>query len=99
MSNTIEQKLKSIRKAEGVTQKVFAELTGISLGTVKNYETGFNTVGMQTIQSILRVPRFKKYTMWLMTDTVAPEAGQIAPSLSPDGLEIMSNRQKTKKVG
>lgn len=39
-------------------------------------------------------PRFKKYTMWLMTGDVAPEIGQISPALSPDGLGSSSSPQK-----
>lgn len=34
------EKLKAIRKAEGLTQAKFSEISGIALGTVKNYESG-----------------------------------------------------------
>lgn len=99
MSNSLEQKLKAIRKAEGITQKVMADQTGVSLGTIRNYESGFNTVGIQTVQTILNHPVFTKYTMWLMTGLTAPEAGQIAPSLSPDGQESTSKSQGARKAG
>ncbi|HHQ8379098.1 TPA: helix-turn-helix domain-containing protein, partial [Salmonella enterica subsp. diarizonae] len=32
--------MKKIRLAEGMTQKQLSELTGLSLGTIKNYESG-----------------------------------------------------------
>lgn len=36
------QKLKAVRKAEGLTQKSFCEACGLALGTVKNYEGDIN---------------------------------------------------------
>ncbi|HHJ4331754.1 TPA: helix-turn-helix transcriptional regulator, partial [Citrobacter freundii] len=67
MSNTIEQKLRAVRKAERLTQQALSDMTGISLGTIKNYERGFNSVGLQTVELILSVPQMQKYTLWLMT--------------------------------
>ncbi|WP_250552416.1 DNA-binding transcriptional regulator, partial [Escherichia coli] len=34
------KKLRQIRKAEGLTQKQFADITGLSLATIRNYESG-----------------------------------------------------------
>ncbi|EOU7304668.1 helix-turn-helix domain-containing protein, partial [Citrobacter freundii] len=62
MSNTIEQKLRAVRKAERLTQQALSDMTGISLGTIKNYERGFNSVGLQTVELILGVPQMQKYT-------------------------------------
>ncbi|EFS9642111.1 helix-turn-helix transcriptional regulator, partial [Salmonella enterica] len=67
LSNTIEQKLRAVRKAERLTQQALSDMTGISLGTIKNYERGFNSVGLQTVELILGVPQMQKYTLWLMT--------------------------------
>ncbi len=36
MSTDYAMKLREIRKAEGLTQKQFSDLSGISLGTIKN---------------------------------------------------------------
>lgn len=80
-------KLRSIRKAEGLTQQQFSDLTGISLGTIKNYETGTFDVGLKTIDMVLNVESFEKYMMWLMKGKTNPGLGQIAPPLSPDGFE------------
>ncbi|KAB7715729.1 helix-turn-helix domain-containing protein [Plesiomonas shigelloides] len=85
MSRDYSKKLTALRKAEGLTQKQFSELTGVSLGTIKNYESGHNVGGVGTVEHVVNVERFRKYTLWLMTDTIAPDAGQIAPSLSLDG--------------
>ena len=99
MSNEIEKKLLAIRKAEGITQQKLSDITGISLGTIKNYERGFNTVGLKTLELIVKLPQFEKYTLWLMTGKTAPAAGQICPALSPDGHGKTSARQKGKLAG
>ncbi|MBE8815611.1 helix-turn-helix domain-containing protein [Serratia marcescens] len=99
MSSTLGDKVKAIRKSEGVSQSEFCEITGISISTVKKYETGLIEPGGATLMKITCNPRFKKYTMWLMTGDVAPEVGQISPALSPDGLDSTSNRQKGQKAG
>jgi hypothetical protein len=39
------------------------------------------SIGSDILLKITQHPRFAKYTLWLMTDKTAPEAGQIAPAL------------------
>ncbi|EPR5265282.1 helix-turn-helix domain-containing protein [Salmonella enterica] len=78
-------KLRSIRKAEGLTQQQFSDLTGISLGTIRNYEKGQSDVELKTIDMVLSVELFEKYMMWLMKGKTQPGLGQIAPALSLDG--------------
>lgn len=87
MSSDRGKKLRAIRKTEELTQQQFSDLTGISLATIKNYERGRFEVGLKVIDAVLEVERFEKYMMWLMKGKTAPELGQIAPSLSPDGCE------------
>ncbi|EAB5655737.1 XRE family transcriptional regulator [Salmonella enterica subsp. enterica serovar Oranienburg] len=79
MSTSYDEKLKAIRKAEGLTQTQLSDLTGIGLSTIKNYETKLKDVGLGVIEKVLSVPELQKYTLWLMTDQTAPESGQIAP--------------------
>jgi DNA-binding XRE family transcriptional regulator len=83
LSNTIEQKMKKIRLAEGLTQKELSELTGLSLGTIKNYESGQNTVGLYVVQTILVQKPFRKYTMWVIHDTPDAEPVQVEPVTDP----------------
>lgn len=99
MSSTLGDKVKVIRKSEGLSQSDFCELTGISISTVKKYETGVIEPGGTTLMKITKHPQFKKYTMWLMTGDTAPEAGQISPALSPDGHESTTSNQKHQKAG
>ncbi|WP_440516950.1 helix-turn-helix domain-containing protein [Serratia sarumanii] len=103
MSNTssrdFSEKLRLIRIAEGLTQRQFVDLVGIGLGTIKNYETHQTIAGGVVVERVLNVPRFQKYTLWLMTDKTAPAAGQISPPLSPDGQDETKSRQQGRNVG
>ncbi|WP_439413068.1 helix-turn-helix transcriptional regulator [Enterobacter ludwigii] len=99
MSSSYGKKLREIRLAEGLTQPKFAELTGVSLGTIRNYETGQTEVGLQVLSKVLAHPLFEKYALWLMTDKSAPVAGQISPPLSPDGHGNSTKLLNILKVG
>ena len=99
MSRNYAEKLRQIRKAEGLTQKDFSELTGVALGTIKKYETGHQPARAEVLESVIEVQMFEKYTVWLMTDKTAPVAGQIAPPLSPDGPDDKKSSHSIRKVG
>lgn len=81
MSSYYERKLRMIRLDEKLSQSAFAKLTGINIGTIKNYELGKRGVGLSVIEQVLRASDFKKYTLWLMIDEINKDAGQIAPKL------------------
>ncbi|QRG80205.1 DNA-binding transcriptional regulator [Citrobacter sp. R56] len=98
-SRSHAKKLRDMRIAEGITQADFAKMMEIGLGTVRNYESGQREAGMGIIDKVVNHPRFTKYTLWLMTDKTAPAAGQIAPSLSPDGQGDKKSSPSTQKVG
>ncbi|WP_343286231.1 MULTISPECIES: helix-turn-helix transcriptional regulator [Serratia] len=99
MSSSHAEKLRCIRKAEGLTQAAFAKEVGLALSSVRNYETGHREVGLSIIDKVINHPRFEKYMMWLMSDKTSEAAGQVSPALSPDGSNNTSDRQQTKKVG
>ncbi|EBH8950778.1 helix-turn-helix transcriptional regulator [Salmonella enterica] len=102
MSIHIGKKIREIRDSEGLSRAEFAELTGIPAPTQKNYETERrDSVGSDILMKITNHPRFKKYTMWLMSEDgeTCPEAGQISPALSPDGLDSTSSRRNAKRAG
>lgn len=100
MSIGIGKKIREIRESEGLTREQFFELTGIPAGTQKYYETGrVESVGSEVLMKITQHQQLKKYTMWLMTDEIAPEINQISPALSPDGQENISTNQKKSKAG
>ncbi|MGF2654934.1 helix-turn-helix transcriptional regulator [Serratia marcescens] len=78
-------KLKAIRKAEGISQSQFCQLIDLPLPTIKKYESESYSPSIQNLMKITKHPRFKKYALWLTTDETAPEVGQISPALSLDG--------------
>ncbi|HAK8205214.1 TPA: helix-turn-helix transcriptional regulator [Salmonella enterica] len=92
------EKLKAIRKAEGMTQKEFAELIGVPFGTIRNYEAGQFDVGLKVIDAVLEIERFEKYMLWLMKGKTNPGLGQIAPPLSPDGFENSEDNQASTET-
>ncbi|EIM9692434.1 TPA: helix-turn-helix transcriptional regulator [Kluyvera ascorbata F0526] len=94
-----EEKLKLIRSAEGLNQSQLSDISGIPLSTLKKIEAGYQDPGWNVLSKITEHPRFQKYTLWLMTGTTAPQAGQIAPTLSPDGQERTTSRQSRPKAG
>ncbi|EPF6559527.1 MULTISPECIES: helix-turn-helix domain-containing protein [Serratia] len=97
---SIGKKLREIREAEGLTREELSEITGVPVPTMKRYETGrIANVGSDTLTKYTQHPRFSKYSLWLMSDLVAPESGQISPALSPDGSNNTSDHQKDQKVG
>ncbi|NIG87339.1 MAG: helix-turn-helix transcriptional regulator [Serratia symbiotica] len=84
------KKLKAVRLSEGMTQIEFSHALGIGLGTIKNYEAGIRGVGLVILDRVTNHPKFSKYTLWLMTNSTAPEYGQIAPDL----LDIEADKVK-----
>lgn len=99
MSSDYGEKLKQIRTAEGLTQPAFAKELGLGLSTVKNYESGQKNAGLSIVDKVANHPKFEKYTMWLMNGKTSEAAGQISPTLSPDGQSDISNRQKGQRAG
>ncbi|WP_336879597.1 transcriptional regulator [Providencia rettgeri] len=100
MSISIGKKIRAIRDSEMLTREQFADLTGIPAGTQKYYETGrVDSIASDTLLKITSHPQFSKYTLWLMSDLTNEIAGQIAPALSPDGLESIQNLLKVSNAG
>ncbi|MGG2143772.1 helix-turn-helix domain-containing protein [Symbiopectobacterium sp. RP] len=100
LSTDIGKKLREIRDAEGLTRQQFFELTGVPVVTQKFYETGRRDgVGSEVLIKITQHPRFEKYALWLVTGKTSEAAGQISPTLSPDGQDITLSHQKGQKVG
>lgn len=81
------EKIRAIRKAEGMTQPAMAQECGLPLSSIKNIEAGTNGVGIGTIERIVRSAKFEKYTLWLMLGKTTEAAGQISPALSHSGPE------------
>lgn len=81
----ISEKVKRIRAAENLSQSQFCKIVDIPVSTLKNIEGNHSVPNWNTLTAITNNPRFKKYALWLTTDEIAPEVGQISPILSRDG--------------
>lgn len=95
----IAQKIRAMRKAEGLTQARFCEISGLALSTLKNYEGGHAEPGLQVVLRITNTPLLEKYTLWLMTDKTAPEAGQISPVVAHSGQDETTSSPSGRKTG
>lgn len=76
------KKIKAIRIEEGLTQSEMAQVIDIPLISYRNYEYEKSTINEKNLIKITKNPQLFKYTLWLMTDQVAPESGQICPAFS-----------------
>lgn len=76
-----------MRESEGLTRVQFYVLTGITTHTQKNYELGLRKgCNSEFLMVIANHPRFKKYTLWLMTGNLRSLMDQTSPK---------PNREKT----
>lgn len=95
----MSEKIRAIRKAEGLTQVKFCEISGLALSTLKNYEGGHAEPGLGSILQLTKSPRFEKYTLWLMTDKTAPASGQIAPACAHSGQDGKESDHSERNIG
>ncbi|EDV2570005.1 helix-turn-helix transcriptional regulator [Salmonella enterica subsp. enterica] len=98
-SSSAGKKVQLIRKAEGLSRSQLSEIIGISYNTLTNYEVKGIQMTEGNLMLFTQHPRFEKYTLWLMTGKTAPAAGQVAPSLSPDGQDDKKSSHSTQKAG
>ncbi|KAA1194743.1 MULTISPECIES: helix-turn-helix domain-containing protein [Photorhabdus] len=95
----IGEKIKAMRNAENLSQSQFCEIMQLPLSTLKKLEGGHNEPGWNTLSKLTQHPKFKKYTLWLMTDTTAPEAGQVSPAIAHNGPENETSFHSSQKIG
>ncbi|TNK99669.1 XRE family transcriptional regulator, partial [Kosakonia cowanii] len=87
MSTTVAMKIRIMRKSEMLTQEKMAEITGITLSALRQYEQGRNEPNLESTRKLLKSPRFRKYRDWFLFDETEPKAGQIVPALAHIGQE------------
>lgn len=76
---SVGQKIRLIRETMGLSRPKFAELLGVPPTTLKNYELGYREVGGAFLVTLAHQDLLYKYTLWLLSDQVAPEIGQVSP--------------------
>ncbi|MBU9852455.1 helix-turn-helix domain-containing protein [Rahnella sp. PD12R] len=99
MSSSLADKLIVMRESERLNRRELSDLLDIPYGSLTYYETGRSTPPTDVAMKILAHPKFTKYTMWFMTDQIAPEAGQIAPVLAHFGQGETTSSHSDKKTG
>lgn len=99
MSNDVGKKIRLMRESELVNRKQLSELTGIPYTSLVYYESDKNSPDIQVVMKILNHPKFTKYTLWFMTDKIAPESGQIAPVLAHFGQDETGYSASGQKTG
>ncbi|EEP1423110.1 helix-turn-helix transcriptional regulator [Salmonella enterica] len=81
----MSEKIRLMRKSEMLTQEKMAEITGITLSTLRQYEQGRNEPSLESTRKLLKLPIFRKYRDWFMFDETEPKAGQVVPALAHIG--------------
>ncbi|OKP26909.1 helix-turn-helix domain-containing protein [Serratia fonticola] len=99
MSIDNAEKLKLMRESERLNRKQISELSGVPYSSLSSYENGTKEISLNAIKKILNIPRFSKYTLWFMTDQIAPESGQIAPALAHFGQDATTSQHSDQKTG
>ncbi|TNV19709.1 helix-turn-helix transcriptional regulator [Buttiauxella sp. B2] len=99
MSIAISEKLALMRESERLNRRQFAEITGVPYSSLTYYESGRTTPPTDVTMKILNHPQFMKYTMWFITNQIAPESGQIAPALAHFGQETTISPHSEQKTG
>ncbi|GAB2782196.1 hypothetical protein GCM10027040_05330 [Halomonas shantousis] len=78
-SIAIGEKIRALRDAEGMGRQEFSDVTGIPKNTLIRLEQGKNAPSGKVLLQVTNA--FTKYTLWLMTDQINEEAGQISPEI------------------
>ena len=77
---SVGQKIRHIRETMGLSRPKFAELLGVPPTTLKNYELGYREVGGSFLVALAHQEQLHLFTLWLLSDKIAPEIGQISPA-------------------
>ncbi|WP_152227863.1 helix-turn-helix domain-containing protein [Pseudomonas sp. SCB32] len=76
----LADRLKAVRTREKVTQAVLCEEVGLSISTLKKYESNLRIeISLVSLQKIVAHPRYRKYALWLLTGDVSALSEQVSP--------------------
>ena len=79
MSMSIVEKIERIRGETGLSQPDFAEKIGISINTYKSLLKRNGAPRFDLVETIAAI--WPEYSLWLLTNKVEPENGQLEPSV------------------
>lgn len=86
-------KIRAIREAESLTRRGFEKKTGINSRTLESIETAGKMPTYDKLEAICE--HWPHYTLWLMTNQINIEMGQISPEIQPENTEST----QTQKAG
>ena len=99
MSTNVGEKIRIMRKSEMLTQEKMAEITGLTVAALRQYEQGRNEPNLESTKKLLKSPVFRKYRDWFLFDEVEPKAGQVVPALAHIGQSEPEAAHSGKKTG
>ncbi|HBA9511420.1 TPA: helix-turn-helix transcriptional regulator [Escherichia coli] len=99
MSTNVGEKIRIMRKSEMLTQEKMAEITGLTVAALRQYEQGRNEPNLESTKKLLKSPVFRKYRDWFLFDEVEPKAGQVVPVLAHIGQSEAESSRSGKKTG
>ena len=81
MSTEFGGKISQIKDVEKLTRPEFCEIVGVAQSTMRKLDapSARSIPKYDIVQKICK--SFPQYTLWLMTDMVNPEGGQISPEI------------------
>lgn len=82
-----------------LTQEKMAEITGLTLAALRQYEQGRNEPNLESTKKLLKAPMFRKYRDWFLFDEVDPKTGQVVPALAHIGQGEAELSRSGKKTG
>ena len=96
MSTEFGKKIRDIRETEGINRPVFCKKIDVPVSTMMKLDQPSSTSipKYDIVQKICKA--FPQYTLWLMTDQVNPEAGQISPEIKQAQKDYQQREQATQ---
>lgn len=81
MSTVFGEKISKIKKVENLSRPQFCKIVNVPIGTMRGLDSpsSKSIPKFDIVEKICKA--FPQYTLWLMTDQVNPEAGQISPEI------------------
>ncbi|MNW37780.1 HTH-type transcriptional regulator SinR [compost metagenome] len=70
----VGQKIRLVRKAQGITQERLSELSGLSEKYLSDIERGARNISLESLEKIMQALKIKPHDLFLYTDTNAMSA-------------------------
>ena len=78
-------KIESIRIAAGMSCEAMGRLLGLTAGEYGAMREGLREVTLRDVTSVADSPHTRHFSVWLISDRLIPDAGQISPDIARYG--------------